>query len=213
MSKLLFILFYTCCITEYSFAQLSSSISSHKKMQIGVEAGYNFSRIFSPFRGNTLGFKGSSAAISYQYNFKKNYSLRTGLYFYNKNFNDNNFSTGYSVESYGRYLSIPLLLNISHRKPKSTYYLFFGPSFEILLNSKNIENGNTIINNDKLLDAGIYVGIGYLRKLNNHFSINFEIRNTNTFLTSKGRNGFHSSLNSTCFMLGGAYHFCSRNTK
>ena len=196
-------IFTLCLFSLLSFPLFSQYINS----EIGIEVGPSITKLDSkPYdKHYHLVRIGYYIGLSYQYNFSKNISLRTGLAFEQKGFSSNNFRSfpdtngilineWYRIKETFSYMTLPVLFRYNFGKKK--YFINAGPYVGFLLSHKyerekgikfpaQTEQGTNGFNK---IDFGISAGAGF----------NFPIRsNLKGSLEIRHNAGLYSVLDST----------------
>lgn len=202
------------------FVMISAlSNAQWSRLQLGIEGGYNISK----FRSKTLGvitdkhgFSGSSAGISFQYKLNSLFSIKTGVFFYNRVTQGeafvNLFINKEKVIQRNREFSFPIL-PLFHAKfnNKHASYIGIGPSLFFLFNYKITFNSNSQIVSNREINKvifGLHGAIGYSYFISKRMSVNFEFRD---ILSVRRLDEYRVRLNSICFIVGLNYNIDFKN--
>jgi hypothetical protein len=214
---------FLICITTYG---------QTNKFDLGIDVGPSIislrgNDIIKVFHKPTIGF---SSGLSFQYNFKKIFSIRTNIAFERKgsvltmpltDLNGN--STGnVTIHTNFDYLTLPILFRATIGK-KVHYYINAGPFLGYLIKQTFVSRGdstpNTTSDNtflSKRYDVGLSTGLGVLVPIKQKFAIAFEARNNlglNNLSTVQVVNNGSIKTNSINFHFCFAYRFGQRNEK
>lgn len=206
------------------FVMISAlSNAQWSRLQLGIEGGYNISKI----RAKNLyilegihGFKGFSTGFSIQYKLTKYFSIKTGAFFYNRVVRFENIftdATGSIVQSIidnrsAREFAFPIIPMLHVKiKPKSALYAGIGPTLFYQYNIK-LDNSlsplSSIITPIDRIIFGLHAGMGYSYLLSKRLSLNFEFRDV---LSIQSRGTQRLKLNSICFVVGLNYNIDFKN--
>jgi hypothetical protein len=224
MKKLFFSLF-VLLLAGGAFAQ-------QNKFDIGVESGPNMSYLFGNeiverFNDPAFSF---SAGFSFQYNFPKLFSIRTGPAFERKSLGSEGKFTDINGTEIGTfkarhhfdYLSLPVLFRVTFGK-KIKMFANAGPYFGFLLQETTVtqltgypENKFDQTDQFTRFDMGATGGIGVLIPVKEKFSISCEVRNNVGLVNISALPVYDDGTiqtNSTNLLLGFAYKLGMRETK
>jgi len=199
---------------------------------VGVEGGFNVSSLRGSeiFDDHTSAI-GYSGGLSFQYNFKKIFSLRTGGYFERKGssfyYEVRSASGGKLGTADGKekfdYLTVPVLVRATFGN-KLAYFFNAGPYFGFLLKQVEHIDGyhdSPETNDDhtdfyKGTETGLSVGLGLAYVLKEKFALSFEARN-NLGLTNTSAveiyDGGSIKTNALNFLLGFSYKLGQRKSE
>ena len=203
-------------------AASTTVFSQDNKFEIGTETGPSIiflrgSDVFRDYGRATVGY---SAALTFQYNISKIFSLRTNIAYerkgtvlhYSTSLNNDDIKT----RMHYNYLTLPVLLRATFGSGKIKYFANAGPFLGYLLKqtfvTKYEDEKTTVDNTDRHehFDIGITTGVGLLSQLNEKVTLSFEARN-NLGLTNVSAEEFTDGgtikTNSTNLLLGIAYKF------
>jgi hypothetical protein len=175
-----------CCTTLTTFGQ--------NKIEIGVEGGPNLgfqrgNELIKKYRSSIVGFSGG---VSFQYNFEKNISLRTGLSYEQKGGALKNYPVLFFSDGIRRnvricfrfnYLTVPVLVRASFGE-KRHFFVNAGPYFSYLLEEVVTFSGAgtskeryTFNRTDGKWDMGVSAGLGAFIPLGEKLVLTLELRN------------------------------------
>jgi hypothetical protein len=214
----------TLITTLLSFVCTVSLHAQTNKWDIGIEGGPNLSTFKDQpsFDADLKVF--FSGGTSFQYNTRKMFSFRTGLYYQKKGFQQEikdvgTFGKVYSstiISSEYHYLTLPLLARATFGK-KVKFFLNAGPYFSYLIAQKNTSDlanmpvamyNNKKYNGIKDWDLGATTGIGIAVPVKS-WLISLEVRNYYGFLNTHIPNSANDKrlTNTTDLNIGVAYRF------
>ena len=207
-------------------------VGQQNKFDIGLEGGPSLTflrgnELLEKFNEPKVSFMGG---LSFQYNFPKIISIRTGFAFERKgavakgtmlDINGNNIGN-FTTHSNFEYLTAPILVRAALGN-KMKFFINAGPFFSYLIKQTFVSQGTNIpktvgdnSNLDKPFDMGITAGLGVAIPLKEKFSFSCEIRNNlglyNVSEVPIYNNG-SIKTNSTNLLIGFAYKIGSRNTE
>ena len=219
------ILLLTISLTSPVFGQ-------QNKLDIGIEGGPSLTSIrgnkmFKKYNHPTLGYSGG---LSFQFNFPKKFSVRTGFAYERKGsvhtipFTDAYGNTTVQGKNYSNfdYLVFPVLLHATLGKSMK-FFVNSGLFFSYLLkqtftwqSSYFPKQTGDNTSNDKRFDTGLALGLGFSTPIKDKFSITCEIRNNlglyNVSAIPVFENGTIKT-NSTNLLCGFAYKLGTRMTE
>lgn len=226
MKKTIFLLPALLLLSSLCFCQTTPL----NKIELGAEGGGNISSQYAVPRGRSLYTSGIgfSAGFSFQYNFSKLLSLRTGIAFqrmvlhskYNPRYYDeywNYIGNSKPYEHIDR-LILPVLCRVSfgHRLK---FFINAGPYIGLLLQDKYFdyvnENGQQfsfVLHNSEKLSLGVSAGIGLAFAVNRQFAIsleardNFELSEVKAYFKKQDDNMI-TAINSVGLLIGVSYCF------
>jgi hypothetical protein len=200
--------------------------SQTNKFEIGAEGGPSLifihgNEILEKYHDPSLGFAGG---ISFQYNFYKILSLRTGLSYERKGcwakFKVSDVLGQITGEATNHtnydYITIPILLRATFCK-KVKFFINVGPYFGYLIQCISVTKGDDVpytkwnyTSQMKRFDAGITTGIGLIIPIRKKFAISLEARNNMGLYNVSALPVYHDGSiinNSTNLLFGFTYRF------
>lgn len=207
----------------------STSFAQDYKFEIGIQGGPNYTAM--RFKNDMIQEynkprMSASGSIFFQYNFSNLFSFRFDPGFESWSYKTKDFVATdpagniigtIKIHTTFNYITLPILLRASLGN-KTKVFFNAGPSFNVLLQEKNVVKGAGYSteqkNTDqyKTLNMGIVAGIGIGIPIKENLSLSFEIRN-NLGLTNINKNSnkdFGIKTNSTSLLVGLAYKFGSK---
>ncbi|HET6226227.1 MAG TPA: porin family protein [Bacteroidia bacterium] len=177
----------------FVFLLFATALSAQNKINIGVQGGLGLIKIYgNPTAKIDQAFdRGYTAGLSVQYNFKKIFSLRSGLSFERKGSashitgTDPNAAYLYEIKQhlFFDYLTLPVLVRASFGK-KVNFFVNAGPYFGYLIQTTFIYDdpvdGKLQANDLNLIrkfDWGLAAGLGIAIPIKKKLLLSFELRN------------------------------------
>jgi hypothetical protein len=174
-----------CCSTLTTLGQSKIEIGAEGSPSIAFQRGNEF---IKKYHSSIMGFSGG---VSFQYNFEKIISLRTGLSYEQKGSALKNFPVLFfsdaikrNITTYFRfnYLTVPVLARASFGK-KRHFFVNAGPYFSYLLEEVIISSGEDVSKerhsysrNDGKWDMGVCAGLGAFIPLGKKLVLTLEMR-------------------------------------
>ncbi len=219
-SKLFFNL-TTAIALWFSFLSVSFAGST----DIGIQVGPSLTKSIGKNAINSKVDIGAAAEFFLRYNISNMVSIRSGVGFADKGDRYNGITytnkEGNQVlasvsHHRTKYITIPLLVELTFGNKKVQPYVNTGLYFGFLLNARDVfkdnTNGNifkrTVTNDYHVFDMGYVLGVGLKVPIKTHWLFDFGVRNNFGFLqTNKNSNAYvHKLLNySSDFNFGFAY--------
>ncbi|MBI1223018.1 MAG: outer membrane beta-barrel protein [Bacteroidetes bacterium] len=175
----------------------SPVISQAQSMRFGIEAGPGMSILYGNdfIKQKNHSHPGACSGITFQYEFSNHLSLKTGINYELKssetgqveftNQNGELLGTGKAVLNFN-YISLPVLFRYEFGKARN-YFVNAGPYAAYLMKSETktvintlthtTEKFSVVVNGYEKFEYGLIFGVGYQRKINEHFIVSGEIRN------------------------------------
>lgn len=214
------LLLFICLMYNLSYGQTN-------RINIGMDVGPNLSVITQKGdnQTNVNPIILISGGLTFQYNFKKLFSLKTGISYQRKGFQIPSIHyIGYGgwkgeterITSYLDYLTVPLQAQITFGK-KINFFVGIGPYFGFLLRQRNevYQSGkydyHTIYNDtQERLDFGFSGGFGLAVPIKKRWLISLEACNYTGFRNIKEDTPPYQYTNTTDLRLGVAYKLSFR---
>jgi hypothetical protein len=200
-------------------------------MEVGIEGGLNipFFTKYDSYEDVIQSNNSYVAGLTYQYNFKNRFSLRTSISFEKRRFYTGNYQYSNedmiiqveNVQTYWNrtYISMPLLGRVNFGK-KAKFFINAGPHFGMMFeNEKQLDEiilegrGSDLPRNlefsldhqFKRFDVGISTGVGASVDIISRFVFSLEIRNNTGFYNISKIEDTIVKNNSVNVLFGGAY--------
>jgi hypothetical protein len=213
-----------------TLATLTSA--QQNKFNAGLEFGPGVNMLFGNemLRQNAEASPGMSAGLTFQYNFPKILSLRTGVVYDKKGCDFVVIFTDYNGNRTGQaamhsnfyYVDVPLLVRASFGK-KVSFFINAGAYCGYLVKHNYTYTSMQVAipsydntYNYKRFDFGIAAGLGLAIPLGSKILLSFEVRNTTGLLNTSKLHLYNDGsikTNSITFLTGLAYRFGKREAE
>lgn len=160
-------------------AAYTTTFAQQKKgdVELGINAGLNFSTVTSSQATNTAYHTGFNAGVAADYYFSNRWSIKAKAIYDQKGW-DNGFISDQSGSAFTtdfklNYISIPVMANWHFGKTRN-WYLNFGPYVGILTSASETASNNDLKDYFNSTDFGLALGIGVKIPVSDKVKVIFE---------------------------------------